>query len=177
MTAASNITEKIYNMNGVIPVVGRFLKAATADWITLGDYPGVINLRGTLYTGADEATLSWGTALIDNAAGSAYTATTTSIVIKSGVITRSAIPYYVQTSSGEIIMVMTDSAVGSAGATLTIKRGCLGTTASATGLADGNTLYIRNIVVFGAATTGYVGFEFLPMPSDPGTKLYYTDGS
>ena len=116
-----------------------------------------------------------GTALIDNS-GTAYTATSTSLVIKSGAITRKA-PYYIQTTSGELILVLSDSAPGSAGATLKVVRGCLGTTASLTGLADGNTLYIRNMVVFGAATTGYVGFEFLPMPSDPGAKIYYTDGS
>ena len=173
--AAAEITEKVFNYNGVIPVVGRFVKANTSDWIVLGGYPGVINLRGTLYTGADETTLTFGTAAINNG-GTAYSATDTSIVIGSGTITRVP-PYYIQTTSGEIILVLEDSAPTNAASTLTIKRGCLGTTASATGLVNTNTVYIRNIVVFGQATSGVVGFEFIPMPPNPNAKLYATDGS
>lgn len=167
--AAAEITPKYWNLQGSIPVVGRFLKVTQADWIVL-PYPGVFNVRGTLYTGADEATLSFATIIVNNK-GTAYTATSTSIVGDAAVITRQT-PYYVQTSSGEIMMVVTDATPGTAVATLTVIRGCLGTTASATGLADDNTLYVRNMIVFGAATTGYVGFVAYPMPGEPKAPLF-----
>jgi len=178
MTAAE-ITEKVYAENGWIKHTGRFLKANTADWVvfagTATDHVlGVINCRGTLYTGADEATLTYGTATINNS-GTAYTATSTSIVIASGAITRVP-PYYIQTTSGEIILVETETAANNAASTLTIKRGCLGTTASATGLAHSNTVYIKQIVYFGAATSGYVDFEYTPMPNVPDTGVMTTSG-
>ena len=172
---SAEIVEKVWNENGEIPVIGRFLKVSTSDWIVFGDYPGVINYRATLYTGADDNTLTFGTALID-ISGSTYGATDTTIVIKSGKLTRKP-PYYVQTSSGEIIYVITDSAPTATGSTLTVLRGCLGTTASATGVSDGDTLYIRNIVVHGKATSGYVGFVFTPMPSNPKAPIFYTSGA
>lgn len=178
MTAAE-ITEKVYAENGWIKHTGRFLKAATADWVVFAGSAtdhvlGVINCRGTLYTGADEGSLTYGTATINNS-GTAYTATTTSIVIASGAITRVP-PYYIQTTSGEIILVEADSAADNAAATLTIKRGCLGTTASATGLANSNTIYLKQIVYFSAATSGYVDFEYTPMPNVPDCGLMTTSG-
>ena len=178
MTAAE-ITEKEYAENGWIKHTGRFLKAAQSDWVVFAGLAtdhvlGVINCRGTLYTGADEATLTYGTAAINNS-GTAYTATTTSIVIASGTITRVP-PYYIQTTSGEIIMVLEETAADNAASTLTIKRGCLGTTASATGLAHSNTIYLKQIVIFGASTTGYVDFEYTPMPNMPDTGLFSTSG-
>jgi len=166
---ASEITPKVWNYQHEVPVKGRFLKAATSDWIVL-PYPGAANIRGNLYTGAQETTLTFGTAAINNS-GTAYTATDTSIVVTTGKITRQ-VPYYIQTTSGEIIMVVSESAVGSADSTLKVIRGCLGTTASLTGVAHTNTVYIKNIVVFGQATTGYVDFEFNPLPMEPKAKLF-----
>ena len=175
MTAASNEAKTVFNYNGHIPVIFSFTKAATSDWTVFGDYPGVIDCRGTLYTGADESTLTYGTAAIDNS-GTAYTATSTSIVIKSGAITRVP-PYYVQTTSGEIMMVISETAAGVAASTLTVKRGCLGTTASLTGLANNNTVYIMNIIYWGAATTGLITGRFLPMPEQPDVGLFATTGN
>lgn len=174
MTAAE-ITEKVFNYNGEIPVVFRFVKVSTGDWVVFGGVPGVINCRGTLYTGADEATLTYGTAAINNS-GTAYSATDTSIVIGTAAITRVP-PYYIQTTSGEIILVVADSAPTTNAGTLTVKRGCLGTTASATGLAHTNTVYILNIVYFGAATSGVVTGKFTPLPTNTKALIFYTDGS
>jgi hypothetical protein len=174
MTAAE-ITEKTFNYNGEIPVLFRFVKVSTGDWVVFGDQQGVMNCRGTLYTGADEATLTYGTAAINNS-GTAYTAASTSIVIGTAAITRTP-PYYIQTTSGEIILVLSDSAPTTNAGTLTVQRGCLGTTASATGLAHTNTVYILNIVYFGAATSGVVTGKYTPMPRNPGAKIFYTDGS
>jgi hypothetical protein len=173
--AAANEAKTVFNYNGDVPVIFSFTKVTQADWLVFGDYPGVINCRGTLYTGADEASLTYGTAAINNG-GTAYTATSTSIVIQSGTITRVP-PYYIQTTSGEMILVLAETAAGSAASTLTIKRGCLGTTASATGLANTNTVYIMNIVVFGAATTGLVTGTFLPLTALDSQGIFGTAGN
>ena len=180
MTSAAEITEKVFAYNGEIRHKGRFLKAATADWVVFAGTAtdrvfGVMNLEARLYTGAVESTLTFGTATINNS-GTAYTATSTEIVIASGVITRVP-PYYIETTSGELILVTSETAAGAAASTLTIRRGCLGTTASATGLANSNTIYIRQIVVFGAATTGYVYFDYTPLPTNTGAGLFSTDGT
>jgi hypothetical protein len=163
---ASEITPKYYNKQTNIPVVGRFTKAATADWIVL-PYPGCTSMRMTLYTGADDATLTYGTATVNNK-GTAYTATDTAIVVDAGTITRQC-PYYVQAGAtgGEIMMVTSETAVGSSASTLTVIRGCLGTTAAVASVVDDVVLYIKNIVVSGAATTGVVDFDFIPMPWEP----------
>lgn len=166
---ASEITPKYWNYQHEVPVKGRFVKAAQSDWIVL-PYPGVTNIRGNLYTGAQETTLTYAT-MVANNKGTAYTALDTSIVADAAVITRQP-PYYLQTTSGEIMMVTTDATPGTAVGTLTVIRGCLGTTASATGLADDDVWYIKNMVVFGQNTTGVVDFEFTPLPMEPRAKLY-----
>lgn len=170
MTAAE-ITPKYFNKQGAVLVIGRFVKASTADWIVL-PYPGVQDIRGTLYTGAAEATLTYGTGVVNNK-GTAYTATTTEIVIDAGTITRQA-PYYVQAGAtgGEIMLVVSETAAGAAASTLTVIRGCLGTTAAVGSVADDVVLYIKNVVVFGAATTGVVDFSFFPMSAEPKAKPY-----
>src|SRR5512137_1182017 len=126
--AAAEITPKYFPLQGVMPIVGRFTKATTADWIVL-PYPGVFNLKGTLYTGADEATLTYGTATVDNKS-TAYGTTDTTIHVDGATITRQA-PYYVQSSSGEIMLVINDGDTDGAEADLKVIRGCLGTTPSA----------------------------------------------
>jgi len=169
--AAAEITPKYFNRQGAVRVAGRFTKATTADWIVL-PYPGVGGLTAHLYTGAEEATLTFGTAVVNNT-GTAYTAGTTEIVVDAGVITRQ-LPYYVQSggAGGEIMLVTNETAKGSAASTLTVVRGCLGTTAAAASVANDVVLYIKNMIIFGAATTGIVDFEFTPMPAEPKARLY-----
>jgi hypothetical protein len=173
--AAAAIAKTVFNYNGNIPVIFSFTKVTQADWVVFGDYPGVINCRGTLYTGADEATLTYGTAAINNS-GTAYTATSTSIVVASGTITRVP-PYYVLTTAGEIMMVLSETAADNAASTWTVKRGCLGTTASLTGVAHTNTVYILNIIVWGAATSGKIHGSFIPLPEQPTPGVFYTTGA
>lgn len=169
---AAEITPKYFNLQGSVPVVGRFLKVTQADWIVL-PYPGVYGIAGYLYTGALETTLTNGTGTVNNK-GTAYSATTTDIVIDAGTITRQ-LPYYVQAGAiagGEMMLVTNETAKGSAASTLTVVRGCLGTTAAAASVADDVVLYIKNIIVFGMATTGWVDFKFTPMPSEPKAALF-----
>jgi hypothetical protein len=172
MTAAANKTKTVFNYNGNIPVIFSFTKAATADWTIFGDYPGVIDCRGTLYTGADEGSLTYGTMT----GPTSFTATATSLAITSGVTTRVP-PYYIEDGlTGEIMMVISETAAGSSSSTLTVKRGCLGTTAAANSGAN-DTLYILNCVIWGAATTGLVTGHFLPMPEQPDVGLFGTAGN
>ena len=75
------------------------------------------------------------------------------------------------------MMVLSETAAGNAASTLTVKRGCLGTTASATGVASTNTVYIMNIVFWGDSTTGFLTGTFLPMPESPDASLLGTTGN
>lgn len=167
--AAAEITPKYWNDVHAFPVKGRFTQAAASDWIVL-PYPGAKNIKATTYEGTEETSFTYGTAAINNS-GTAYTATTTSIVVGTGKITRQ-VPYYIQTTSGELIYVYSETAAGNAASTLSVIRGCLGTTASATGLAHTNTVYIQNIIIFGTATVGVVDFEFTPLPYEYRAKMY-----
>ena len=171
MTAAA-IAKTVFNYNGDIPVIFSFVKANTSDWTVFGDYPGVIQCHGTLYTGADEATLTYGTA----AGPTSFTAVQTTLAVTSATITRTP-PYYIMDAlTKEIMMVLSETAVGSSSSTLTVKRGVLGTTASANSGAN-DTLYIMNIIVWGASTSGLIIGEFLPMPEQPDVGLFATTGA
>lgn len=161
---AAEITGKYFNKQTAIPVVGRFLQATTSDW-TVVPYPGVAGLVATLPTGGAAAITGFGTVTINNDS-TAYTALSNQIVIKSGAITRK-VPYYLQTSSGELIYVYNETAADNAASTLDVIRGCLGTTASLTGLADDSTLYIKNYIIWGANGAYYIDFSFVPMPWEP----------
>jgi hypothetical protein len=170
--AAAEITPTYAPMQGSTPIIGRFTKVTQADWIVV-PYPGIAGLEARLAIGTPEtiAATVWGTAVVNNK-GTAYTATTTSIVVDAGVITRQT-PYYVQTAvGGELMLVVSETAVGNAASTLTVIRGCLGTTAAAANVADDVTLYIRNMVVFGSATTGIIEFHFFPLPLEPKAQLF-----
>lgn len=152
-------------------VVARVTKAAANDWTVL-PHPGVIPLAATLPTGAAE-TVAYATLAVNNKA-TAYDAETTTIAYDTGAAgTRPAGGYYVQTTSGEILYVEDDD--GRAGATgeLTVRRGCLGTAASATGLADDAVLYVLSTLkMTGADSTGVVRITYIPLPEDPGVDLY-----
>jgi hypothetical protein len=170
--AAAEITPTYANMQGSVPVIGRFTKVTQADWVVV-PYPGISGLEARLAAGTPEtiAGTTWGTAAVNNK-GTAYTAATIDIVIDAGVITRQT-PYYVQTAvGGELMLVVNETAVGNAASTLTVVRGCLGTTAAAANVADDVALYIRNMVVFGSATTGIIEFHFFPLPMEPKALLF-----
>lgn len=178
--AAAQITPKVFPMQGTTLILVKMQKVTASDWICLGDatYPskhvkGAIMLAGhgtSTSTSLNETVPTYGVATINNS-GTAYSATSTSIVISTGTITRVA-PYYIKTAGGEIIEVLADSAEDNAAATLTIRRGCLGTTASATGLANGNVVSILNMFVLAANCVGPEDLVFFPYPDDAGSKPF-----
>jgi hypothetical protein len=168
--AAAELTEKVSTLlqDGSLYVT-KIKQVTQSDWVILPD-KGLWIMSGRLNTGA-VAALTRGTLTVNNK-GTAYSATTTSIVYDGGTVTRGATSFYVETISGEIIEVI-DSAPTAAGGTLTVKkRGAFGTTASLTGLADDNTLYVMNNIILGDNQTGAVTVLYKPMPDDPNTGLF-----
>jgi len=152
-------------------IISMVMKETKADWIVL-PYKGIIPVACENITGAPE-TLTRPTLQVHNA-GTAYTAGSLSVVYDNGVaLTRPAKDFYVQTVSGEIILVGSDSGFETTTGTLTIKqRACLGTTASATGLANDNYLYLLGSLYLGSDVTGPVNLIYVPLPEDPGVSLY-----
>lgn len=140
-------------------------KANATDFVIL-PHPGAHRIVALNYTGAPDPLTGYGTATINNA-GTAYTATTTSIVVASAFVDRTTtgVPYVLRTTSGEYLMVTADSAPSNAASTLTIIRGAFGSTASLTGLANSNTLEFMNILQLSTGT-GVTDIWYISMPND-----------
>lgn len=153
-----------------ISVIARVVKAAQNDVIVL-PYPGVIPLAAVLPTGGAETT-TYPTLTVNNS-GDAYDGDSATIAYDGATAsTRPSGGYYVLTASGEILFVTADSGYDGAAGNLTVRRGCLGTTASGTGLADGNTLYVLCGLTLASATTGPVTVVYKALPEDPGVGLF-----
>lgn len=181
MTAANITTKYDFQVMHLIPDIVFVTKATQNDWMSFTKYPGVLVLSMHGFTVANNATtnaidqITYGVAKVNNAS-TAYTATDTSIVI-DGCVATCIVPYYAMTVSGEILYVTADSGTTSTSGTLTVRRGALGTTASATGLADNDPIYILNQVYFSASGVGKVIMAVLPLPIDPGVKLFAAQNS
>ncbi len=172
--AAAQITPVSWSVFHGVTRALRLNKVTQNDWIFLPDTgttnPVIQNYAGTV------GTFTFGTGVIYNAS-TAYTATTSSIYVtnlpngiyNSGVYRT---PFYVETTSGEIIQVVKNAADTASSATWTVIRGALGTTASATGLALGNTVYVKNILTLTDAGTGYTYVTYVPLPEDPNVDMF-----
>jgi hypothetical protein len=169
MTSAADITATLYKSRaqGLVPINLRVTKVTQADWINIKGVRGVWPPTGNTQTiTANVAeTFTYGAATINNS-GTAYTATDTSIVIGTAATGRKA-PYYLRTGSGEIMEVTADSAPTTNAGTLTVVRGVLGTTASATGLAHTNVCAILNCLILGSSTVGVTDIRAAPMVGEP----------
>lgn len=174
MTSAADLTTKVdYQQMHLVTDVILVTKVTQSDWINFS-YPGVLVLNGgAVFTSVADTvtnsaeTISYGTM---KANGAVATTTGTSVIIDSGSITR-LLPYYLLNgTTGEIMYVTGDSAPGSAAATLTVKRGVLGTTAVA--IADNAPLYVLNQIVLGSANVGKDILLVLPLPSNPDAPLF-----
>ncbi len=144
--------------------------ASTADWIILDD-PGIVVLACDLCTGAHQ-TNTWNTLTVKNT-GTAYDADDVSIVYDGATAsTRRSTNFYVSNDkTTEIMYVTLDSGYTSTTGTLTVVRGCLGTTAHADGVANDATLYILNSVVL-AGATGPCILTYLGMPEQPKANFF-----
>lgn len=173
--AAIALTPKTFNELHIVPAdVGGFIKLTASDWIVLSGYKGVIPLaaynNGAAANTVDEPV--YGLGLINNT-GTAYTATTTTLEVDGilPVATR-ALPYYIWMQDGEIIEVVGDSTPTIATSTLTVKRGCLGTTAGTTGVANNAYFAILNILVLAGAGIGPTILYCVPLPNESKAKLF-----
>jgi hypothetical protein len=176
MTVADLTTKYDFQVMHIVPNILKVAKVTQADWISYTKYKGVIPMFGLNMSLSNSSGVCaveapiYAKILINNT-GTAYTATSTSIVTDAGPITRLA-PYYCYTQGGEIIEVTADATPGTAVGTLTIRRGCLGTTASLTGLADNDVLYIMNMINLSAAGVGHTILMVYPLPNDPQVPLF-----
>lgn len=168
--AAAELTEKQSTLiqDGSV-YVNKIKQITQHDWVILPE-KGIWDISGKLITGAD-ATLTR-VPLVVNNKGTAYTATTTSIVYDGVTHSVSSTSFYIETASGEIIEVISSAPAAAAGTLTVKKRGCFGTTASATGLADDNTVYALNALNLGDNQTAAVTLIYKPMPDDPNTPLF-----
>jgi len=169
MTVAE-LTEKKFAFMHLVPLVIKAQRATAGDWIVVDGHKGVIPLMGigqSVAVSLQEASFTYGTATITPTC----TTSTTSIAVTLGTATRVP-PYYVLTAGGEIIEVISETAPTSANSTWTVRRGCLGTTASATGLAATNLVGIMNILFLGSNNVGPEMIMVLPLPNDPGAGIF-----
>lgn len=176
MTVADLTTKYDFQVMHLVPNILKVAKVTQADWISYTKYKGVIpisafNMSLTNNTGVCAVEAPIYAQMKVNNTGTAYTATSTSVVTDVAPITRLA-PYYVFTQGGEIMEVTADATPATAVGTLTVRRGCLGTTASATGLADNDILYIMNMINLSASTLGQTLVLVYPLPNDPGAPLF-----
>jgi hypothetical protein len=171
---ASYLTNETAMQNYHVPhMVVSFIKAATSDWITLDNYKGVLitSVHGfSVAANLRDHVPTYGVATINNG-GAAYTATSTSIVIASGTVTRVP-PFYVMTQAGEVLEVTSETDSTNAASTWTVRRGCLGTTASATGLAHTNVVHILNMIVCPANCLGNTVITGIPLPNEPEAAFF-----
>jgi hypothetical protein len=175
---SADLTTKVdFTLQHLVLDVVLLTKSAQSDWVNFA-YPGVIVLNAFVLTSVADTvnnaleTITYGTM---KSTAAYATVTTTTIVVDSGAITR-LLPYYILNgTSGEVMQVLADTAPGSAGATLTVKRGCLGTTAAA--IADNAPLYVLNQIVLGNAYVGKVIMTVLPLPSNPDAPLFKAQNS
>lgn len=177
--SADAILPKQFNTQHQMPILVKVQKITQNDWINLANTKGVIGVVGnTTPVGAAanvQETWTYGPGDVNNG-GVAYTATDTSIVVDgmlygTGTNPRLA-PFYILTGGGEIIEVISETYPLTAAGTFTVKRGCLGTTATATGLANNDRFSILNQIVLTSSTVGFTTLWVSPLPQDPKAKAY-----
>ena len=177
MAAADQTPTTAFKLQHITPFTVRVAKATQNDWITVpnntGGYCwGVWAVQGTTTSISANAaeTFTFQTLAINNA-GTAYGTNDTTIAYNNAIATRYP-PYYIKSQSGELILVTADSGAASTSGNLTVRRGCLGTIASVTGLANTNVLTVMNQVILGSATVGPTDLLVFPMPEDYRENLY-----
>lgn len=172
----AEMTEKKFNRMPGIDVIAKVPQAAQYDSVVFTEFKGVSLLSARLIAGG-AATVVRGQIAVNNT-GTAYTATTTAIVYDEDGITsntgvnRSAENFYIQTASGEIIEVYDATSEASAGTLQVIKRGCFGTTPSATGIANNDILYLLNAFALMDNQTSPIEMLIKPYPNDPEVNLF-----
>ena len=167
------LVEKKFSVMHLVPLIIKSQVVTASDWTVIDGVKGVIPLgfgmaQSILTSGTENAT--YGTFHVNGSGQN--TTTNTTFICNAGTITRTTTPYYVITAGGEIMEVISETDATNATSTLTVVRACLGTTASATGLADTNHIGIMNIIFHGTDLVGPHINVVLPLPDDRNTKLF-----
>ena len=174
MTSAADKTAGLYRSNtqGIMPINLYVLKVTQNDWISISNMRGIWLPGGFTVTAAANVaeTPTYGTAAINY---STYGATDTSIVIQSALATRKP-PYYILTAGGEIMLCVADSTPTATTSTLAVQRGMLGTTATATGIANTNVVTILNQIVLGSASVGPTWLRCTPFTGEPDSATVFS---
>jgi len=167
------ITETKFPVMHLVPMIVKSQVVTQSDWTVIDGVKGVIPMglgiaQSTLTSGTE--TMTYGTFHVNGSGQN--TTTNETFICNAGTITRTVPPYYVLTASGEIMEVISETDRTNATSTLTVTRACLGTTASATGLADTNHIGIMNIIFHGTDLVGPHLNVVLPLPNDRRVKLF-----
>jgi hypothetical protein len=184
------VATKIVNFDTqhLIPKFVACYKATDSDWIVTTEMTpackGMLPIAGWTFSATAAKNcyeLTFGLGLIDRVEDD-YTATTVSIAVDgiNPTITRSA-PYYIlaqdaTATSFEIMEVTADSLPTAAATVLTVKRGCLGTTAgtSANLLKNNAYVYFLNVITLEDSTIGTQLIYGVPLPSESKANLFGT---
>jgi len=151
-------------------MVVSLIKAATSDWITLDNYKGMLvtSVQGfSIAANLRDHVPTYGVATIT----ATETATSTEVVVGTATVTR-VVPFYVMTAGGEVMEVISETDSTNATSTWTVRRGCLGTTATATGLAATNVVAILNMLILPANCLGNTVITGIPLPNEPRAQFF-----
>jgi len=174
--AASEVTEKKFQRMPGMDVIAKVTPAEQYDWVIFKEYKGITLLTSRLIAGGAAGAVRGQLAV--NNGSTAYTATTMAIAYDIvGVTANTGVPrsdqsFYVETVSGEILEVFDATSDTSTGTLTVIRRGCFGTTPSATGIADNNILYVLNNLVVTDSQTSPIEMLIKPLPNDPEVRLF-----
>jgi hypothetical protein len=170
--AAVELTEKTFPMQHLKVLIAKLQSTATGDWVVINGYKGVIPLGGIGQAtdhAHEEIAFTYGVATVD----ATITATATTINVTSATVTRVP-PFYVLTANGgtssEIFEVLSETDSTNATSTWTIRRGCLGTTASVHTATD--VVSIMNILFTGVSCVGPHIWTLLPLPEESRAKVF-----
>lgn len=171
----AEITEKSFKLTPSGDIVCKVLATAQHDYFRLTgkdkiDLKGVLIYSARAITGA-VASILRGTVAVNNA-GTAYTANSLSIAYDTASLNRSVSSFYIQTASGEIMEVIDTTPNDVAGTLTVLKRGALGTTPSAVGLADNAILYVLNVIQLEDAVVSPTIVIVRELPYDSATGMF-----
>lgn len=147
--------------------------AAQNDIITFSGEKGIIPIHMMVLGNATSSATIFGTAcyyqLRCNGANSSSNTTATYNEAAVGVTTYSTGAYILVSTTGEIMYCTTDSQSGETG-TMTVVRGCLGTTAAA--YANDAYLFLLNTLKIDCLPAGVRYIAYIPYPDDPKASLW-----
>lgn len=147
-------------------------KATKSDSVTFFDKPGIIPLDIMTITnaasGSSATAENWEYGLIRAAepAAGTFTAADTTIEYDTAIIgNRNTGDFYVRnTTSGEVMYCISDSGSTTTSGTMTVIRGCLGTTAAV--IADNAYLQVMNCIQLNSANVGIETFVYVALPGE-----------